>query len=600
MTGSLFGFSGYDAHLPDFSRESQSVHAHQLASIAARAEQAPDAGLAETDVQTLDFVRCLARGMADAADVPIIEFTISDTFAAPVGEVLSSLPKIPLDTEERREGYLARLSGLSGMLETVAQRHQEGARAGRTAVARLVEAAITQLDLMIEDPTAGAMLRTDTDAAFSAAVSDAVDAHARPALAGYRDALRSSVLPTARDDEHPGICYLPDGEAMYGALARHHTSMRYSAEELHALGREIVDQVLEEIVETGSRLFATTDVREIFDRLSHPSLRYRSREEMLEHARRVVAAAEAEAPKWFATVPDVPCTVAPVPETEEAGMTSAYYMPGAIDGSRAGTYYLNTSQPEKRHRYSAEDIAFHEAVPGHHFQLTIALESKDLAPARQVLSDTACAEGWGLYAERLADEMGLYSDDLARMGLFAADAWRATRLVVDTGLHALGWTRQAAVDWMTAHTPLPPLEIEAEIDRYISFPGQALAYMVGPARDRAAARRGRRTTGAALRPEGIPRPGAAGRDPSVARARPYRRALGGAPLPVGRRGPAQRSRAQRALRSASSTRFTHCRGVQSATSGRAAISSSSGSRTDDCNSANVNSRSVRSSTSKAR
>ena len=123
-------------------------------------------------------------------------------------------------------------------------------------------------------------------------------------------------------------------------------------------------------------------------------------------------------------------------------MTTAYYMPGAIDGSRPGTYYLNTSQPEKRHRYEAEDIAFHEAVPGHHFQLTIAMESKDLAPARQVLCDTACAEGWGLYSERLADEMGLYSDDLARMGLFAADSWRASRLVVDTGLHALGWSRQ--------------------------------------------------------------------------------------------------------------------------------------------------------------
>ena len=176
---------------------------------------------------------------------------------------------------------------------------------------------------------------------------------------------------------------------------------------------------------------------------------------MLEHARRVVAAAEAEAPKWFATVPDVACTVAAVPEAEEAGHGGAYYMPGAIDGSRPGTYYLNTSQPEERHRYGAEDIAFHEAVPGHHFQLTIAMESKDLVPARQVLYDTACAEGWGLYAERLADEMGLYSDDLARMGLFAADAWRASRLVVDTGLHALGWSRQQAIDWMAAHAPLP-------------------------------------------------------------------------------------------------------------------------------------------------
>ena len=118
-------------------------------------------------------------------------------------------------------------------------------------------------------------------------------------------------------------------------------------------------------------------------------------------------------------------------------------------------------------------------MPGHHFQLTIAMESTDLTPARRVLFDTACAEGWGLYSERLADEMGLYSDDLARMGLFVADAWRASRLVVDTGLHAMGWSRQQALDWLHQHTPLPRIEVESEVDRYISYPGQALAYMVG-------------------------------------------------------------------------------------------------------------------------
>ena len=480
LAGSLYGFPGYDDLLPDFSAEAESEHARRLASIAERAEGASDDGLSETELQTLDFVRCLGRDMADAAAVPVVEFTISDTFASPVGAVLTSLPKVQLDTEERKDGYLSRLRGLPGMFATVAQRHAEGARAGRTPVARLVESAIAQLDLMIEDPTAGALARTDSDDAFTQAVVVAIDGHGRPALAAYRDVLRTSVLPAGRDDDHPGICYLPDGDAMYRAMARQHTSTSLSPDELHAMGREIVGEVREEIIETGSRLFGTTDVHDIFAHLSHDSsLRYRSREEMLEHARHVVAAAEAEAPKWFATVPDVPCAVAPVPDAEEAGMAAAYYMPGAIDGSRSGTYYLNTSKPEERHRYVAEDIAFHEAVPGHHFQLTIAMESKDLAPARQVLYDTACAEGWGLYSERLADEMGLYSDDLARMGLFAADSWRASRLVVDTGLHALGWSRQQAVDWMAAHTPLPAVEIDTEIDRYISYPGQALAYMVG-------------------------------------------------------------------------------------------------------------------------
>jgi uncharacterized protein (DUF885 family) len=479
LEGSLFGFPGYDELLPDFGREAEREQARTLESIATRAEEVPQDGLTETELQTLDFVRFLARGMAGAATVPLIEFTISDTFAAPVGNVLSTLPKVQVDTNERRAGYLARLHGLPGMLATAAQRHEDGARQGRTAVRRLVEAAIVQLDLVVADPTMGAMVRTDHDAAFADAVTAAVDDHARPALAAYRDVLSTTVLPYSRDDDHPGLCQLPDGEEMYRTLVRLHTSMDSSPEELHAMGCEIVEEVMEEMIETGSELFGTTDIFEIFEHLNDPSLRYGSREEMLEHAQRVVAAAEAEAPKWFATVPDVPCTVAAVPEAEEMGMTSAYYVPGAIDGSRPGTYYLNTSEPRSRHRYVAEDIAFHEAVPGHHFQLTIAMESKDLMPARQVLGDTACAEGWGLYAERLADEMGLYTDDLARMGLFAADSWRASRLVVDTGLHAMGWTRRRAVSWMADHTPLPRIEAENEIDRYISYPGQALAYMVG-------------------------------------------------------------------------------------------------------------------------
>jgi uncharacterized protein (DUF885 family) len=481
LTGSLFGFPGYDNLLPDFGTEAEAAQARALESIARRSAETATEGLEESELQTLDFVRCMARGMADATTVPSIEFTICDTFAAPVGAVFNALPKLQLDTEERREGYLTRMDLLPWLLETAAQRHRDGAAAGRTAVARLVDSAIAQLDVMLEDPALGGIARPgQDDVTFAASLAQLVADVVRPALSAYREALRNEILPTARDDQHPGICFLPGGEQMYGILARLHTSMTYSPDELHATGRHIVEEVHEELKETAQRLWNTADITDIFERLSNdPSLRYESREEMLEHARRVVAAAEAEAPSWFAVVPDQPCVVEPVPEAEEAGMAAAYYMPGAIDGSRNGTYYLNTSKPEERHRYAAEDIAFHEAVPGHHFQLTIAMESADLVPARRVLYDTACAEGWGLYSERLADEMGLYSDDLSRMGLFVADAWRASRLVVDTGLHAMGWTRDQALDWMTEHTPLPQIEVESEVDRYISYPGQALAYMVG-------------------------------------------------------------------------------------------------------------------------
>jgi uncharacterized protein (DUF885 family) len=481
LSGSLYGFPGYDDLLPDFTPGTETAQARTLVSVAERAAALPDAGLSEAEVQTLDFVRTMARSIADAAKVPMVEFTICDTFAAPVGAVFNALPKLQLDTEERRSGYLARMDHLPSMLETAHQRHRDGTAAGRTAVARGVRAAIAQLDLFLDDRTLGGMARPDRDdAPFSQLLDRAIDDKVRPALAAYRDALRHDVLPDARDDDHPGVCFLPQGDETYQILVRLHTSMDYTPEELHAAGREIVEDVHEEIKATADRLWGTTDIAAIFDRLSNdPALRYESRDEMLEHARRVVAAAEAEAPKWFAVVPDQACVVEPVPEAEEAGMAAAYYMPGAIDGSRRGTYYLNTGEPGQRHRYASEDIAFHEAVPGHHFQLTIAMESTDLAPARRVLHDTACAEGWGLYSERLADEMGLYTDDLSRMGLFVADSWRASRLVVDTGLHAMGWTRQQAVDWMIRHTPLPQIEVESEVDRYIAYPGQALAYMVG-------------------------------------------------------------------------------------------------------------------------
>jgi uncharacterized protein (DUF885 family) len=412
----------------------------------------------------------------------MVEFTISDTFVAPVSNILTTLPKLPLQTEERREGYLSRLAAIPAALATAVERHVAGTAAGRTPVRRLVQSAIAQLDLLLGDPSVGGIDRSDQSEheTFLRSVNASLEDDVRPALLSYRDQLETRVLPDARDDDHPGICFLPEGAAMYEVLVRLHTSMSHSPDALHALGREIVEHVREEMIAVGSGLWGTSDLGAIFDHLTNDhTLRYTSREEMLEHARRTVAAAEAEAPNWFGVVPDEACTVEPVPQSEEAGMAAAYYMPGAIDGSRRGTYFLNTFKPEERFRYAAEVVAFHEAVPGHHFQLTIALESKDLSPARRVLFDTACAEGWGLYSERLADEMGLYSDDLARMGLFAADSWRASRLVVDTGLHALGWSRQQAVDWLVTQTPMPRIEIESEIDRYISYPGQALAYMVG-------------------------------------------------------------------------------------------------------------------------
>ncbi|HXN62024.1 MAG TPA: DUF885 family protein, partial [Acidimicrobiales bacterium] len=290
LAGSLYGFPGYDDRLTDFSEAAEATTAERLSSIATRAEHTAPDGLDEVDHQTLDFVRHIARGLAGAAKVPMVEFTICDTFAAPVGSVFTMLPKVPLDTPERRDGYVTRMHGVPGMLATAAQRHVEGTTAGRTAVSRLVESAIAQLDFMIKDPTAGGMARDDVDAdekEFQTDLAAHIEEDVRPALAAYRDALRDRVLPFARDDDHTGICYLPGGDGMYQHLVRLHTSTDQSPDELHAIGRDMVEEVREELRRTGNRLWGTTDMSDIFDRMCNDtSLRYESPQQMLDHARR--------------------------------------------------------------------------------------------------------------------------------------------------------------------------------------------------------------------------------------------------------------------------------------------------------------------------
>jgi len=481
LDGSLFGLSEYDDRLPNFRREAQDEQVATLQAVADEARRLDDTGMDEVERQTLDLVRSSAAARADAGAVPLVEFTVGDFHAAPAAEVLAMLPKVPLDTDERADAYVARLHGIPSLLETVAIRHLDGAAAGRLPVRRLVEAAVAQLDTVLEDPDTGGIRRARADdPGFSERVDRALDDSVRPALAQYREVLAARLVGAGRDDGRCGMCHLPDGDAMYAALARLHTSTARAPDELHQTGLELVERVNQEFQELGGRLWGTSELDEIMDRLRHdPGLRYDDADQILSDARTAVARAEEAAPSWFGQLPDEACLVEPVPHVEEAASAPAYYVTGALDGSRQGTYFVNTSRATERSRADAETIAFHEAVPGHHFQLSIAHSQPGLSLPRRVLRDTACAEGWGLYAERLADEMGLYTDDIARLGMLTADVWRAGRLVVDTGIHHLGWSRQQAVDWFSTRTPMAGVVIEAEVNRYITWPGQALAYMVG-------------------------------------------------------------------------------------------------------------------------
>lgn len=480
MDESLFGLAECDSRLPDLGEEAQADEVATLRDVAAQAARLDVSSMDERSRQTADLVRYTAPVRADAAAVPFIEFTVGDFQGAPVAWVLAMMPKAPLSTNDQADAYIARLEGLPAFLETAAARHVRGVDAGRTPVSRLVQAAIAQLDELLTDPkVAGLRRRRAEHAAFAERVDRSIDDAVLPALARYREVLSSRLLGAARDDAHCGLCHLPDGDAMYTALARLYTSIERAPEELHRTGLEIAEQINEEYRHLGGRAWHTTDLGSILERLrTDPELRYHDGQEILADVRAALARAEEAAPGWFGVLPEDSCLVEPMPPVEE-GSAPPYYMPPTLDGSQPGTCYVNTSRATERSRADTESTAFHETVPGHHFQLTIAHHLPGLSLARRVLHDTACVEGWALYAERLAGEMGLYSDDLARFGMLTGDMWRAGRLVVDTGIHLLGWTREQAMDWFSANVPLPRLVIEAEVNRYITYPGQALAFMVG-------------------------------------------------------------------------------------------------------------------------
>ncbi|MGB9112993.1 MAG: DUF885 domain-containing protein [Acidimicrobiales bacterium] len=487
LDAAAYGLPGADDRLPDLSATAERAHAARYAGIADAAEAlqgqaANNSAPEEADRQTLDFVAISARNFQAVAEVPSTEFTVTDFHVAPMSVLLVVLPQLPLDTAERRSGYLTRLAALPTYLEQASRRHREGVKSGRRAFARGVDGAIKQIDEVIGDADLSGIRRNldGNDGEFAAAQSEIIESVVLPALVRYREVLASEILPTGRPDERPGICWLPEGSVMYEHLIAFNTSTRRTPEELHNLGIEVIAQLDEEYAETGMRLWGMSDPEQIRARLrSDPDLRFTTEDEVVGTAIGAVRRAEAEAPKWFGKVPDEQCAVEAVPPALAKGSPAAYYMPGAVDGSRRGTFFVNSFEPQERPLYGAEPVAFHEAVPGHHFQLTVELEAKDLHLARRVASDVACAEGWGLYAERLADEMGLYSGDLDRLGMLANDSWRAARLVVDTGMHSLGWSRGGAIDWMLGHVPMSQLECETEIDRYIGYPAQALAYMVG-------------------------------------------------------------------------------------------------------------------------
>jgi uncharacterized protein (DUF885 family) len=480
VMGTILGIPGHDDTLSDRSEDAQQAIRAAALDIAARADAVDPAGLSAEDAVTRAAVAHHARQMVTEVDVRMVEYTISDLFIGPAAELLSILPMIVLNDAAEAGSYLNRLRAVPGFLETVAERHRGGVAAGRVPVAHLVRAAAEHVDRYLAADEDVLARPAFDDAAFTAERTRVLAEVVRPAFARYREVLTGELLAHGRDEEHVGLCHLPGGDELYTGLARIHTTTDRTPDELHQTGLDVIARLSEEYVEIGSRVFGTRDLAEIFGKMtSDPAMRWRDADELLDSARTAVSRAEAAVPDWFGRLASSQCKVEPVPAADAPGAPAAFYLWPSMDGRRPGIYFANTHRAEERDRFVSEVMAFHEAVPGHHFQIALAQELTHLPMFRRVITPNAYAEGWGLYTERLADEMSLYTAEVDRLGMLAMDSMRAGRLVVDTGMHAKGWSRARAVAFLRDNTPMSDLEIGNEIDRYIAFPGQALSYMVG-------------------------------------------------------------------------------------------------------------------------
>lgn len=387
----------------------------------------------------------------------------------------------PVATPAQRDAAHRRYSELPRYLEQEIANLRDGLRRGYSAPKGNVRAVIRQMDALLAAPVAESpfvAMAPDTATEFRARMAALETGAIRPAIRRYRGFLANEYLSRARDTI--GAAAHPDGAACYRAAIRHHATVAVSPEEVHRIGLEQMAKIRVEMREIARRSFGTEDVSTVLQRLRTDSrYTFSSREQKLATARAAVDRARAAVPRWFGVLPKADVVVEPVAAFAEESAPGGFYNPPAEDGSRPGIYYINLYKAAGSPRAGLESTAFHETYPGHHLQGGIALERRELHPAQRYFYLSGFGEGWALYSERLAAEMGLFGSDVDRMGLLSNEALRAARLVVDAGMHALGWSRQQAIDYMLRHTAESEASVTAEVDRYIAVPGQATSYMLG-------------------------------------------------------------------------------------------------------------------------
>ena len=468
----------FDDRLEDNSSEANQAWRALLDGFELELADIGDDGDSTTRAALADALR-VDRAVLDA---DVAAFNV-DPMNGPQVELLNIPSYQPIRSPAEADALLERWRAMPAYLDQAVADLRRGTAEGRTAVAMLCTKVIQQLDELLDKPDAEWPLAEPAREApeIRDRLLEVIGQEIRPAFERYRAVIVDEIAPNARPDDRPGLEPHPGWRRGVSApdpgahVARH----RPGGRPRHRPRGDPADRRRVRRARCPPARAPTAWPRPSARLREDPALHFTSREEIEASARASLERANAAIGDWFGRLPKAPCEVVVMQAHEEKHSTIAYYRDPAADGSRPGQYYINTYAPETRPRYEAETLAFHESVPGHHLQLAIMQEVTELPAFRRFNGSTAYIEGWGLYTERLSEEMGLLSSEIDRFGVLSFDAWRASRLVVDTGMHALGWTRQQAIDFMVEHTALGENNIANEVDRYISYAGQALAYKLG-------------------------------------------------------------------------------------------------------------------------
>lgn len=401
-------------------------------------------------------------------------------------QLLVLLPYSSLGTPEARDAFCEACGAIPALLDKSVVALSEGRSHGQTPVRHLVLRAIDQiqqyLSLSLEDDPYWLAARETTAGGDRPAedIRALVELEIRPAFHRYVGSLRQDVLPFARSVDRVGLGWIPDGEEYYANEVRRYTTLDLAPAAVHEIGLALVEQLRREMEQAGTNAGLPGNFARLCAHLRDDrSLYYEDGTQMLARAREVLAKAEAAVPHWITQPPSAACEVREMDPLEARNGVLGKYQSAPLDRSRPACYWLNTADARKRPIYETAVLTHHESVPGHHLESAKTLEASNASQLRRLLRVLPFYEGWCLYMERFTDELGLYDDPLSRLGMFSFALWRSCRLVVDTGIHRLGWSRGKAIRYMWENTALTRRNIANEVDRYVAHPGSAVGYMVG-------------------------------------------------------------------------------------------------------------------------